>query len=100
MKNKQKEKILLEEFIYKCYNSGFCYKNGDWCIPKQIKWIKKALDSIREETLGEVDVLKMAEEFEEKMTSGFGLANIHGMGNVHLFAGMVQGFINNLKTKK
>jgi len=92
MKNKQKEKIKK---IILSHGSP-CGFDMDGAVDE----LSSLVDSIREETIGEVDVLKMAEEFEVEMTSGFGLVNIHGMGNVHLFAQKVQNFINNLINKK
>ena len=47
--------------------------------------------------LEDLDVLKLAEEFEEEITSGLGLGNIHGMGNVYLFAQKVQDIIEKIK---
>lgn len=55
-------------------------------------FLSKALDEYAKAVVEEVkvDPYQLAEEFEEKMTAvTFGTA-IHGMGNVHLFAGLIE----------
>lgn len=59
-------------------------------------FLSEALDEYAKAVVEElkVDPYQLAEEFEEKMTAvTFGTA-IHGMGNVHLFAGLIEDKLN------